>query len=194
MSVEKDAQKRLEEIREQAAGFRSGNISYEIYDTGEKSSLASYMKASYKAGLIPFHKAKFEMAVEKILFVDVPVNSPHTSILHLAVPYSHAGLVSHEHPMQLSCETLARIPCTVIRYIQGYDTEMGENDPLFKILRNDEKMKELRSKALYIDQYADSDLRVKISVGWLIQLVPLGDSTICVLNTGSNWELSLIHI
>jgi hypothetical protein len=188
VSIEKDMQRRLEEIKEQTLGLRSGSVCHEIYQTEKSSSFASYMKASFKAGLIPFYKAKFEMIAEKILFVDIPVDSPHTRMLNLALPYSHAGLVSHEHPMQLSCETRAKIPCTVIQYIKGYDTEMGEDDPLFRVLRNDDKMKKLRLEALYGGQYADSDERIKILIEWIIQFVPLGSSTLCILNTGSKWE------
>ncbi len=186
--LKKQIDKRMEWIEAEASAIREGRIVKELYETGEKSSALSHLSAS----VIPLKKAK--ATVEQVLFVEIPVKSDYTSVLHLAQPFSHYSFVLHDHPLQLSCVTVGRIPSAMLSTSEGlirgvefkYATELEEKDPLIPLLEGDTQFKELRRSALVWEHWVDLHEEFSQKLTWGFQIVPLNeDKVVCTINTGT---------
>lgn len=187
--LRKQIDKRIKWIEEDANEFKVGAIEKELYDTSEKSSTLSH----FSALVIPFKKAK--TTVEQILFMEIPIKSEYTNILHLAQPFSHYGFTLNEHPLQLSCVISAKVPSTVIGISEGfirefkYVTKLEENDPLISLLELDSGFKELRESAFVWKHYFDEAEQFHQKLKWGFQITPLNDSeVVCTINTGIEIE------
>lgn len=187
--MKKQIDKRIKWIEAEANEFKVGTISKELYETGEKSSTLSHLSAL----AIPFKKAK--STIEQILFMEIPIRSDYANVLHLAQPFSHYGFALHDHPLQLSCITVGRIPSAILCTISGglmqgfkfkYITELEEKDPLFSLLVEDSQVKELRGSAFVWKQVLDLNEQFSQKLTWGFQIVPLNENeVVCTINTGT---------
>ncbi|MEA2015012.1 MAG: zinc ribbon domain-containing protein [Thermodesulfobacteriota bacterium] len=187
--MKKQIDKRIKRIEAEADEFKVGTISKELYETGEKSSALSHASAL----AIPFKKAK--SAVEQILFMEIPVKSDYTNVLHLAQPFSHYGFALHDYPLQLSCVASGKIPSTLLGISEGfirefkYVSELEENDPLIPLLEQDSQFKELRDSAFVWKQYLDENEQFSQNLKWGFQIAPLNENeVVCTINTGTELE------
>jgi len=127
--------------------------------------------------------------------MQIPIKSEHTDIVHLAQPFSHAFLNLHDHPLQLSCITSGKIPCTVLGISEGfirefkYMSELEENDPLIPLLEQDSEFKELRESAFVWKQYLDESEQFHQKLKWGFQIAPLNENELVfTINTGTELE------
>jgi hypothetical protein len=188
MPIANEIENRVAEIKDQTSNFSTGSLTYFVHETNQNSSPTSFTKAVLKTAVnpVPFSQAKFRADEERILYASIPLKSSIIPNLNLAIPWSHAGLYPIEGPMQLSSEARIRTPCTFVLTRKGTFSSLGEEDPLTIILRKDEKLKRLIQEALVWKHICRGNISMDLE--WTLQVVPLTNSSLCILNTGSIWK------